>query len=151
MIIRHIKINAFWLCVSMFAPGWCGPAGAQATATGSADESSMDVMVEVIVTAERRDRNLQTTPISASVLFKTDYNHLDLSAYCQTDDYNFLPGESVIGVPERSTSGEYCLEGKNPKTAKAVWGQATSDLTGSLELAAGPDSAVRHSSGVCGC
>ncbi|MBS0384213.1 MAG: hypothetical protein JSS00_02560, partial [Proteobacteria bacterium] len=66
-----MRINALWLSASVLTLGWCGAAAAQTTpdsnasATSSGDE-------EIVVTAERRTQNLQTTPLSATVLSGED-------------------------------------------------------------------------------
>ncbi|MEO8115112.1 MAG: TonB-dependent receptor, partial [Phenylobacterium sp.] len=49
----------------MLALGWTGAAEAQTTSKASRDDS---VVQELVVTAERRTTNLQTTPIAATVL-----------------------------------------------------------------------------------
>lgn len=60
-----------------------------------------------------------------------------LGAYYQHDEYNFLPGEFVIGLPEGSPFTEYVLDGTNPKETSALFGQVTFDLSESLELQVG--------------
>lgn len=60
-----------------------------------------------------------------------------LGVYYQEDTYTFLPGQFVIGVPPGSIFTEYSLEGTNPKTMAAVFGQISFDLTDSLELQLG--------------
>jgi iron complex outermembrane receptor protein len=65
-----------------------------------------------------------------------------LGVYYQEDTYDFLPGQFVIGVPPGSIFSEYRLEGTNPKTMAAVFGQVSYDLTDSLELQVG----LRYSS-----
>jgi iron complex outermembrane receptor protein len=67
-----MKTFAFWLGASAIALAWCGPAAAQAG--GGADQSAGqdDSSQEIIVTAQRRNENLQTTPIAASVLSGED-------------------------------------------------------------------------------
>lgn len=58
-----------------------------------------------------------------------------LGAYYQHDEYNFLPGEFVIGVPPGVV--EYTLQGTNPKETAAVFGQATYELPAGFEIQAG--------------
>lgn len=60
-----------------------------------------------------------------------------LGAYIQTDEYNFLPGEFVIGLPEGSPFTEYRLEGTNPKQIGAVFGQISFPLPKGFELQVG--------------
>ncbi len=60
-----------------------------------------------------------------------------LGAYYQTDTYTFLPGDFVIGVPPGNVFSEYVLDGENPKTMAAAFGQISFDLTDSLELQIG--------------
>lgn len=67
---RIVKIHALWLTASVIALGWAGAASAQ-TSTNQDDKPKAAVQ-EVVVTAERRATNLQTTPIAASVLTGAD-------------------------------------------------------------------------------
>lgn len=60
-----------------------------------------------------------------------------LGAYYQHDEYNFPPGEFVIGVPAGSPFTEYRLDGRNPKETRAVFGQITYALTPSFEVQLG--------------
>lgn len=57
--------------------------------------------------------------------------------YWQADTYDFLPGQFVIGVPPGSIFTQYSLEGENPKTMAAVFGQVSFDITDRLELQLG--------------
>lgn len=56
-----------WISTSMVALLWCGAAQAQQAGAPAQDEAAT-ALDEVVVTAERRTRNLQTTPIAAAVL-----------------------------------------------------------------------------------
>ena len=58
-----------------------------------------------------------------------------LGAYYQHDEYDFLPGEFVIGVPAGVV--EYTLEGTNPKETTAFFGQATYDFGNGFEVQGG--------------
>jgi iron complex outermembrane receptor protein len=60
-----------------------------------------------------------------------------LGLYYQVDEYDFPPGEFVIGVPPGSVFSEYVLQGTNPKNTYAVFGQVAYDLTDRLELEVG--------------
>lgn len=60
-----------------------------------------------------------------------------LGAYYQTDEYEFPPGEFIIGVPPGSVFSEYTLQGENPKVASALFGQITFDLPNGFELQLG--------------
>lgn len=60
-----------------------------------------------------------------------------LGAYYQHDEYDFLPGEFVIGLPEGNIFSEYSLEGQNPKEGAAIFGQITYDLPAGFELQVG--------------
>ena len=60
-----------WLNVSALALTWCGVANAQATGV-AAEASKASVVQEVVVTAERRATNLQTTAVAATVLTGAD-------------------------------------------------------------------------------
>ncbi|UPT64540.1 MAG: TonB-dependent receptor [Hyphomonadaceae bacterium JAD_PAG50586_4] len=60
-----------------------------------------------------------------------------LGAYYQHDEYNFLPGEFVIGLPEGSPFSEYVLDGTNPKETSALFGQVTFDLSDRFEVQVG--------------
>lgn len=60
-----------------------------------------------------------------------------LGLYYQHDEYDFPPGEFVIGVPPGSVFSEYRLQGTNPKETTAIFGQISYDLTDRLELEVG--------------
>lgn len=60
-----------------------------------------------------------------------------LGAYVQTDEYNFLPGEFLIGAPAGSVFTEYRLEGTNPKQTSAVFGQLSVPLPAGFEVQLG--------------
>jgi iron complex outermembrane recepter protein len=69
---KSIKINVFVASASVLALGWSCAATAE-TAEASAGESARTAQVgEVVVTAERRTTNLQTTPIAATVMSGDD-------------------------------------------------------------------------------
>ena len=61
-----MKHRALWLSVSALALVWGGGAAAQTTSSASKDDAGK--VHEVVITAERRTSNLQTTPISATVI-----------------------------------------------------------------------------------
>ncbi|HRD45111.1 MAG TPA: TonB-dependent receptor [Caulobacter sp.] len=64
-----MRLQAAMLSASILALGWCGAAAAQtapAPQSGQGEEAS--AVDEVVITAERRSSNLQTTPIAATVL-----------------------------------------------------------------------------------
>ena len=50
----------------------CGAAGAQTTSTAKKDDADSGTVQEGVVTAERRPTNLQTPPISATVITGAD-------------------------------------------------------------------------------
>ncbi|HVZ99472.1 MAG TPA: TonB-dependent receptor [Caulobacterales bacterium] len=64
-----MKFHALWLSASVLTLGWCGAAAAQ---TATAPQASNDTSDEIVVTAERRTQNLQTAPISATVISGDD-------------------------------------------------------------------------------
>ena len=66
-----MKIQNLWLTTSVLALAFCGVAKAQTASSQSGTAASAPVQ-EVVVTAERRSTNLQTTPIAASVLTGAD-------------------------------------------------------------------------------
>jgi iron complex outermembrane receptor protein len=55
-----------------------------------------------------------------------------LGAYYQHDEYDFPPGEFVIGVPPGVL--EYQLRGTNPKETSAIFGQISMELPAGFEL-----------------
>lgn len=70
---RTVKKNALWVAISMLILPWCGVASAQTAApepVNEADKASEETktLADVVVTAERRSKPLQITPISATVL-----------------------------------------------------------------------------------
>jgi iron complex outermembrane recepter protein len=64
-----MNIKELWLSVSAVTLCCCGTAVAQ---TATSTPVSSDAVAEVVVTAERRHTDLQTTPISATVLSGTE-------------------------------------------------------------------------------
>jgi len=72
-----MKAKAFLLSASALAFGWCGTATAQtttppSTSDNSAQASAADTTPDIVVTAQRRNENLMTTAVSASILSGTD-------------------------------------------------------------------------------
>jgi len=70
-----MKTSALWLGVSVAAMSWAAPAMAQTVApqsVASDTSATNDEEGDIIITATRREENLMTTPISASVLSGTD-------------------------------------------------------------------------------
>lgn len=78
-----MKTYALWLSASVLALGWCGAAEAQtvgaaqgassaATAPAARNDSTVDTVKEVVVTAERRTTPLQKAAIAATVLSGQD-------------------------------------------------------------------------------
>jgi iron complex outermembrane receptor protein len=65
-----MRVHALWLSASVLALGWSGAAAAQTAAAPNEDTATQ--VQELVVTAERRASNLQTTPISATVLTGED-------------------------------------------------------------------------------
>jgi iron complex outermembrane receptor protein len=81
------------LCLSAFVItlGWCGSAAAQTAASTAV--ASPDTLTEVVVTAERRHTDLQTTPISATVISGGDLANLGVVS---VDQLQFAtPGATV--------------------------------------------------------
>ena len=75
MKIHRLTGRASWLVVSLLTLGWCSMASAQSPEPGDDDANAEEdsnsedsEMGVVVVTAERRDEPLQTTPIAATVL-----------------------------------------------------------------------------------
>lgn len=58
-----------------------------------------------------------------------------LGAYYQHDEYDFTPGDFVIGVPPGFV--EYRLEGENPKETAALFGQIGVQLPAGFEIELG--------------
>lgn len=58
-----------------------------------------------------------------------------LGAYYQHDEYDFTPGDFVIGVPAGLV--EYRLEGENPKETSALFGQIAVALPAGFEIELG--------------
>lgn len=66
-----MKIHALWLGASVLALGWSGVANAAPAASAAASNAGATVQ-ELIVTAERRNENLQQTAIAATVMTGAD-------------------------------------------------------------------------------
>src|SRR5215813_12612151 len=66
-----MRIHALWLSASVLTLGWCGAAAAQTPAQNSGDTTTAS-SDEIVVTAERRATNLQTTAIAATVITGED-------------------------------------------------------------------------------
>jgi iron complex outermembrane recepter protein len=75
-----MKIQQLWLSISAAAFSCCGAAVAQSVTSAPA---SSDTIAEVVVTAERRHTDLQTTPISATVLSGTDLANMGVTGIDQ--------------------------------------------------------------------
>jgi iron complex outermembrane recepter protein len=88
-----MKIHVLWLSVSAgLWLGWCGGAAAQ-TVASAPDAGSGGSMTEVVVTAERRHTDLQTTPISATVLTGSDLSSMGVAT---VDQLQFAtPGATI--------------------------------------------------------
>jgi iron complex outermembrane receptor protein len=68
-----VKIHALCLSASVLALGWGGLAQAQtAPAPAGASKASQGTVEELVITAERREENLQKTAIAATVLSGAD-------------------------------------------------------------------------------
>jgi iron complex outermembrane receptor protein len=69
-----MKASALWIGASMAAMTWAAPVMAQTAApqNTATDASAAGDEADIIITATRRDENLMTSPISASVLSGTD-------------------------------------------------------------------------------
>ena len=76
-----MKIQELWLSVSVVTLVGCGTAVAQVSSAPGA--SSSDTISEVVVTAERRHTDLQTTPISATVLSGTELANMGVTGIDQ--------------------------------------------------------------------
>jgi iron complex outermembrane receptor protein len=70
-----MKASALWLSASALAFAWCGTAAAQTTPPPAQDDSSATSATsastaepEIVVTAQRRNENLMTTPVAGSVI-----------------------------------------------------------------------------------
>ena len=85
-----MKIQELWLSVSAVALGWCGTAVAQ---TVTSPPNSSSELTEVVVTAERRHTDLQTTPISATVISGGDLANLGVT---MVDALQFATPGAVI-------------------------------------------------------
>jgi len=88
-----MKIQVLWSSVSLvLALGWCGAAIAQ-TAASTPAAGSDQTLTEVVVTAERRHTDLQTTPISATVLNGTTLAEMGVTT---VDQLQFAtPGATI--------------------------------------------------------
>jgi len=86
-----MKIHALLLGASALTLGWCAGAGAQTTpAEAESDNTLPDV---IVVTAERRATNLQTTPIAASVLTGDDLLN---AGVINVDQLQFITPGAVV-------------------------------------------------------
>ncbi len=74
-----MTIKEFWLSASVLSLSWCGTAAAQTAASGPGVGSSGEPLTEVVVTAERRHTDLQTTPISATVITGGDLANMGVT------------------------------------------------------------------------
>jgi iron complex outermembrane receptor protein len=78
-----VKVS-FWLSASALALAFCSPAAAQPASTQPTDTSSAQPTDQtnsgevIVVTAQRRRENLQTTPISASVISGTELSNRNI-------------------------------------------------------------------------
>lgn len=84
-----MKIHALWLSASVLALGWCGVAAAQTTAS----EPEAEASGEIVITAERRAANLQTTPIAATVLTGEDLTNRGVTV---VDQLQFISPAATV-------------------------------------------------------
>ena len=87
-----MKIQGLWLSVTVVSLGCCGASLAQTAASGP-QASSGDALAEVVVTAERRHTDLQTTPISATVLTGGDLANMGITS---VDQLQFTTPGAVV-------------------------------------------------------
>jgi len=85
---RTMRIHALWLSASVLALGWTGGAYAQ-----TANESDTVASDEIVVTAERRATNLQTTGISATVLTGEDLSNRGVT---NVDQLQFIAPATTV-------------------------------------------------------
>jgi iron complex outermembrane receptor protein len=83
-----MKIHALWLSASVLTLGWSGLAAAQTSPGQEAEDSG-----EIVVTAERRSTNLQTTPIAATVLTGDDLANAGVT---NVDQLQFISPGAVV-------------------------------------------------------
>ena len=88
-----MKFQALWLSASVLALGCCGMAHAQAASAGQGDKSAPASRGEVVVTAERRVQNLQTTGIAATVISGKDLSNKGVMV---VDQLQFIAPAVVI-------------------------------------------------------
>jgi iron complex outermembrane receptor protein len=74
-----MTIKEFWLSASVVSLSWCGTAVAQTVTSAPGVGSSGEPLTEVVVTAERRHTDLQTTPISATVITGGDLANMGVT------------------------------------------------------------------------
>ncbi|MGO9949963.1 MAG: TonB-dependent receptor [Steroidobacteraceae bacterium] len=74
-----MTIKEFCLISSVLSLSWCGTAAAQTAVSGPGVGSSGEPLTEVVVTAERRHTDLQTTPISATVITGGDLANMGVT------------------------------------------------------------------------
>jgi len=88
-----MKFHALWLGASVLTLGWSGAANAETTTSASNDSAGAAQVQDVVVTAERRHTNLQTTPIAATVLTGDD---LTKKGVLTVDQLQFaVPGATI--------------------------------------------------------
>lgn len=76
----YTMARKLWITTSAAVLLWCGAAQAQdAQTAGSANDEQATTLGEVVVTAERRTTNLQTTAVAASVLSGEDLQNKGVS------------------------------------------------------------------------
>jgi len=86
-----MRIQTLCLSASVLALTWCGVASAQTAPASDKDKGT--TVQEVVVTAERRTSNLQTTPISATVI---SGNNLIKDGVLTVDSLQFIaPGLTI--------------------------------------------------------
>lgn len=87
-----MKIRALLLSASVATLGWCGTAAAQTPAPASPPAEAQE-LDELVITAERRSSNLQTTPISATVM---NGSTLEAKGITTVDQLQFAVPGAVI-------------------------------------------------------
>ena len=101
---RFNRLLTAALCASASSFAFSAPAFAQAAA--EADVSGLD---EIVVTAQKREENLQQTPLSISAISS---KQLELQQISETKDLGALaPNVSIVGATTNATAAVVTIRG----------------------------------------
>ena len=118
-----IKARAGWAaaaCLAAAGVGAAGPARADLAASSSDASGGTPGLEEIIVTARRRDENLQVVPISVAVLNATQLDQQ--SVLTASDLSRVVPGLSIQSTAANRADTTFSIRGQGETFGEAAPG-----------------------------